>query len=283
MNVLMVGTSKGSFRMRGIQIGAALGARVKRRPTDADWRWADVVVLVKHAGLEWAHQAHRFHVPIIWDVLDCWRQPEDNAWTVEQGKVFVAGLASRIKPTAMIAATQQMASDIGGVYIPHHCRIGLRPTPPREQVTVVGYDGQKKYLGRWLDAVSAECARRGWRFVINPPNLPDVDILVAFRDGKWDGPLCRAWKSGVKHVNALCAGRPIVTQRVSACEELSRNWTLVEDARQLAGALMVSADSTSRHCAFSDGKARSAQFTVESLVANYYRPLLERVASRVAA
>lgn len=280
MNVLIVGHGNGSWIMRGQQIGAALGARVRSQPSEDDWRWADVAILVKHAGRQWAPQAHRFGVPIIWDVLDCWRQPDENVWSVEQGKAFIAALQALIRPVAMIAATQRMAQDIGGVYIPHQCRLGLRPTPPRERVQTVAYDGQKKYLGRWHDVIEAECQRRGWTFVINPPNLSEADILVAFRDGRWDGPLCRAWKSGVKYVNAICAGRPIVTQSTNACQELQPEWSLAEQVDDLAGAFDVVSDLDVRRSASQDV---AEAFSVESIAMHCYRPLLERVLSGVAA
>jgi hypothetical protein len=283
MNVLMVGSGHGgSWMMRGVQIGRALGARLVTRPVEQDWRWADVAVLVKHAGLLFASDAHRFNVPIVWDVLDCWRQPRENQWTVEEGKQFIAKLQATIKPAVMIAATQKMAEDIGGVYIPHHCRIGLKPTPPRDVVKVVGYDGEKKYLGRWFNWIEAECKSREWRFVVNPPDLSQVDILVAFRYGRFDGELCRAWKSGVKFVNALCAGRPIVTQPCAAFDELYPARRTFLSREELVEAFDLMADAEWRQIVSRDVDA-ARTFTVQSIVSVFYRPLLERVACRVAA
>lgn len=268
--------------MRGIQIGAALGARVSSQPTETDWRWADVAILVKKHAEAWAPQAHRFGVPIIWDVLDCWAQPTDNKWTIDNGKRYVAAVAKRIKPVAMIAATQRMAEDIGGVYIPHHCRIGLQPTPPRERVSIVAYDGSERYLGAWEPAIRNECARRGWSFVINPPDLSRADILVAFRDGPWDGPICRAWKSGVKHVNAICAGRPIVGQPCAANSELNPIGATLESQANLSQAFdgcLRFRDLAARFGSFEHDRA---WFGVEAIVDRYYRPLLDRVVSEAA-
>ena len=73
MNLLLVGNGKGSWTMRGEQLGAALGARVRTTPTAEDWRWADLVILVKRAGAVFARQAHQAQVPIVWDALDFWR------------------------------------------------------------------------------------------------------------------------------------------------------------------------------------------------------------------
>lgn len=286
MNVLFVGTGNGSWIMRGKQIGAALGARVTSHPNGEDWHWADVAVLVKHAGLGYASQAQHYDVPIIWDVLDCWQQPEQNGLSVEEGKALIAGMAAQIKPAVMIAATQRMADDIGGVYIPHHCRIGLTPKPVRDRVSTVAYDGQKKYLGRWYRVIEDECRRRGWRFAVNPIDLAQADILVAFRDGKWDGPLCQAWKSGVKFVNAMSAGRPIVTQDCQGVAEVPLQQHvqyLVSEWFSLSQAFDYWSDYQERVTVARDSVRHANRYTVSAIADTYYLPLLDRVASRVAA
>ncbi len=125
-----------------------------------------------------------------------------------------------IKPAVVIGATEAMATACDGVYLPHHARPGLRPMPARDTVSCVGYEGNPAYLGRWKQAVESECRRRGWTFVINPQDLTACDLLVAFRDGQWDGWMPREWKSGVKIVNAMAAGRTILTQECAACTEI---------------------------------------------------------------
>lgn len=278
MNVLIVGAGKGSWEMRGLQIGAALGASMSSQPTDADWQWADVAILIKKHAERWAPQAHRFRVPIVWDVLDCWGQPGENRWTVDEGKRHIAVLQQRIKPVAMIAATQRMAADIGGEYIPHHCRWGLRPQPIRAHVWTVAYEGSERYLGVWEPAIRKTCQRRGWRFVINGADVSTADILVAFRDGMWDGPICRAWKSGVKFVNAIAAGRPMVTQPCAAHWELAPSGrVLVESVQDLDGAFDEAWER--RQDAYADAGRYGAGLTAAAIATNYYRPLLDRVVS----
>ncbi len=220
MNILMVGNGKGSWQMRGQQLGAALGARVTMTPTDDDWRWADVAVLIKRHAVAFAQMAHAFGVPIVWDALDFWSQPRDNGVTKEHAHGLLRGMLAVIKPALTIGATQAMADACGGVYLPHHSWAGLVPTPPHETVQTVAYQGNAVYLGRWKDALERECARRGWAFVVNPDDLSKADILVALRDGPWDGWICREWKSGVKLVNAIAAGRPVLTQASAAASEL---------------------------------------------------------------
>lgn len=237
MNILMVGGGKGgSWQMRGVQLGAALGARVTTMPSDDDWRWADLAVLIKKAGAKFAPMAHRLDVPIIWDALDFWRQPADNSVTPEQAMALGQAMIASMRPSLVIGATQAMANVLGGVYLPHHSWVGLEPTPARETVTVVAYQGGVVYLGRWKSAIEKECARRGWTFVINPSDLSAVDIVVAFRDGPWDGWICRQWKSGIKLVNAIAAGRPIVTQDSAAFRELNPVGSRIESFEELSDA-----------------------------------------------
>ena len=211
MKILMVGHDKGAWQMRGVQLGHALGARVTSKPQDSDVQWADVVVLVKKAGVRHAPLVHRFGKPLVWDALDFWEQPEQNGLSETEAVALLREMIRVIHPTLVIGATARMAEDAGGVYLPHHSWQGLVPTPPRARVEVVAYQGNPRYLGRWRRAVHEECHRRGWVFLINPIDLRVADLLVAFRDGKWNGWMCQNWKSDVKGVNAFVAGRPIIT------------------------------------------------------------------------
>ncbi len=281
MNILMVGSGKGSFEVRGRQLGAALGARVIGAPSDDDLRWADVVVLIKHAGLAWAPLVRRFKKPIVWDALDFWAQPYANGLNEIEAKSLLRAFITDIKPALVIGATEAMARDAGGVCLPHHSRPGLTPAPAREHVEVVGYEGSKKYLGRWAKAVRFECDRRGWQFVINPPDLRACDILVAFRDGQWDGWMCREWKSGVKITNAIACARPIITQYSAAGNELCPSRSVIESTHELADAFdrwsyIVERDNIVRHYAW------MPSYSLQT-IADGYRNILEGVVKAKAA
>ncbi len=285
MNVLVVGMGAGSWQMRGVQLGQAMGARVTAAPTAADWAWADRVVLVKRAAMRWAAEARRLSVPVVWDALDFWAQPEDNNKPIEVLLDQVRATKDAAGVSMLIGATQSMARSIGGfsgVYVPHHCRLGLQPTPPRPVAKVVGYDGQKKYLGAWLPALTRACEAVGLRFVLNPPDITACDVLVSFRDGKWDGPACRQWKSGVKYVNAITAGRPILTQTSAAYEELRPIGDIVESPDELAAALQYVSFREIREGAYEEGRRAAASFQV-SAVAESYRDILSRADRAVAA
>ncbi len=243
MNVLIVGRGQGSYTMRGLQIGAALGARVTSDPTEADWQWAETVILVKRDGVKWAARARARQMPVVWDALDCWQQPLQN------------GLDE--------------ASALGGVCIPHHGRFGLVPTPAREQMRVVGYDGSPAFLAEWAPAIERACAARGWMFVINPPDLSAVDVLVALRGGPWDGWMCREWKSGVKLANAILAGRPMLMQDTAAARELQPAGTIVYGVGDIPAALDAWRDYDRRAAVVEVSCARATEFTVEAAAARY--------------
>jgi len=234
--------------MRGQQLGRAMAARVTSAPTLDDWQEADVVVLVKHAGLQYLDAARAAKVPIVWDILDAWRQPTDNGQAPAVARTALLAQLAVIRPILAIGATEAQAADAGGRYLPHHSWYDLEPTPARTQLQVVAYEGNAAYLGDWLGRLSLACRARGWRFVVNPPDLREADLLVALRGGTWDGWPCRAWKSGVKLVNAIAAGRPVLTQDTAAAREIQPPGTMLlsETDAELDDALDFWADAPRR-------------------------------------
>jgi len=280
-NVLIVGVGKGSWQIRGIQIGTALGARVTSSPTEQDWRWADVCILVKRALDVFASAAHAFSVPIIWDALDFWIQPEMNQMSDAQALWLAQSQLSRVKTSLVIGATVAMSEDLGGVYLPHHSRPRLSPAPAREKLQVVAYEGMAKYLGSWRSALEIVCSRLGLVFVVNPADLREADVIVAFRGEKWDGPICRRWKSGVKVVNALAAGRPLITQNSSAYSELQTPGFVVEHADQLESAILSYASKESRQSVANECRLRAPEFALGAVAARY-RTMIESAVRRAA-
>jgi len=270
MNLLIVGGGKaGAWQMRGVQVGTALGARVCTNPTEADVRWADLVLLVKKSAPVWAPLVHQVGKPIVWDALDCWRQPADHGVTEAQAIALLHNQIRALKPILTIGATEAMAKACDGVYLPHHSWAGLTPTPARERVTTVGYEGNPLYLGRWRVALEQQCTARGWTFVVNPPDLRAMDLLVALREGAWDGWICRAWKSGVKLVNAIAAGRPVITQPGAAVAELWPAGSVIESVEELSSAFDAWTGVERRHAVVEASLQRAPQYTLASVAARY--------------
>ncbi len=282
MNILMVGAGKGSWTIRGLQLGAAIGARVTTDPTPHEWHWADRVVLVKNHGARFAPQAHAAGVPIIWDALDFWRQPAENQADESRARALLQAQITAIKPALVIGATQAMADACGGVYLPHHSRADLEPTNARKDVQVVAYEGNPLYLGAWKARLEHACQRRGWSFVINPPDLAKADMLIALREGPWDGWICREWKSGVKVVNAIAAGRPLITQQTAAVRELRSPGSVVESERDLQIAFDVLSSWEWRTRTMEECEALAPSLQLQSVAARYLA-ILQTVEARCAA
>jgi hypothetical protein len=270
VNILVVGgDTKGAWQMRGRQLGRAMGARVTALPMASDWAWADIAVLVKHAAQSWQEHTRRLTVPVVWDVLDVWAQPEDNQKTQDELVQSVRAIQAAAGVGVIVGATKAMGDDLGGVYLTHHARLDLGPWPIRPKATTVGYDGNKKYLGRWISAVEHACVALGLRFVLSPDDLRDVDVLVSFRDGRWDGWVCRQWKSGVKHVNAIVAGRPILSQASAAQAELDPVGAVIDKPEQVEDALKTLVRTDVRAHAYEQGVKRHREFTLPSVAASY--------------
>jgi hypothetical protein len=207
------GTS-GSWRVRGEQLGAAIGARVEPRAERTSG--AEVAVVVKRLEWQIVERLHRARLPFVWDVVDAYPQPGSNCWPRDACIAWLQSEVKRAKPAAIVAATHAMAADCADlrlpvIALPHHARPGLKRNPIREAVRVVGYEGGEQYLGFWRQLLETECARRGWQFVVNPESLADLDIVVALREA--DGYAPRHWKSNVKLANAMGSGTPIVCCR----------------------------------------------------------------------
>jgi len=275
MNVLILGLGAGSWDIRGRQLGGALGARVTADPTPDDIAWSDVIVLVKRAIAHFGDLARRSGRPVVWDVLDWWTQPAQNRLTAVEACTLVRRAAW--PGLALVGATRAMADAIGGAYLPHHAWPGLTPAPARAHVRLVAYQGAPHYLGRWAAWVADACAARGWQFVVNPTDLREADLLVAFRDGPWDGWICREWKSGVKAVNAIAAGRPLISQDAAAIREIQPCGSLVETPEALGLAFDQWACPEARTLVADVSRDRALAYTLPSVAAQY-RTVLERQA-----
>lgn len=221
MEVLMTGRGgSGSWQVRGIQLGRAMGATVM--PGAREFAGYDVGVLVKRPVPGSIHGIHSAGIPLVYDVVDAWPQPTGNEWDREKSIAWLRWMMREVRPSGIVAATYEMLQDckefgVPTLLLPHHARPGLRRNPIRDQVRTVGYEGAPHYIARWREHIERECTRRGWRFEMQPAELSDVDILVALRDEVGYAP--RNWKSGVKLANAQGSGTPIVCCREAGYRE----------------------------------------------------------------
>jgi hypothetical protein len=213
VKVLFTGTgTSGSWQIRGMQMAAALGARAIPRATSAQCREADVIVAVKRVPADLLAEIRSSGRPWLWDVVDAYPQPACGTWNKEEALQWLRQRVAELGPTEVIWPNRRMQQDAGipGLVLYHHHRPAIRINPIRARIEAVGYEGSPAYIAGWRAEIEAECARIGARFVVNPTQLADVDVVLAMRDTKHAGYPQRHWKSNVKLANAHGSGTPFI-------------------------------------------------------------------------
>jgi hypothetical protein len=255
MNLLFTSrsTKAGSWRIRGGQLGAACGAAVIPRATLAQCKAAAAIVVVKKVDAELLAAVRASDRPWAFDVLDAYPQPLCANWGRGESIDWIRNHIRQLAPTAVIWPNRKMREEcdtgLPGIVLPHHYRPGIAANPVRERVRTVGYEGEPAYLAGMRGVIEDECARRGWRFVVNPPQLADVDIVLAVRAGLGMSYAARHWKSNVKLANAHGSGTPFIGNRecgyletASGCEYwadsprelvVAMDWLESQGAREL--------------------------------------------------
>lgn len=208
-------SSAGAWQVRGEQI-AALRAnwRAVNQPSDDDIAACDLLCVVKKPDPHVIARARRLGKAVVFDIVDSWAQPDDGLRCkgLEDARALFRPLWSAIAADGYVFPTRRMAQDLGplvrqGVTIYHHHWPQLAPNPVRAQVRTVGYEGAD-YLGPWQGRIELACAGRGLRFVANPRDYNELDIVILVRGGEHGNFLSRRYKSNVKLANAYGAGMP---------------------------------------------------------------------------
>lgn len=194
-----------------------MGALVTQTPTLQDCRNADLIVVVKRTPQDLIDLIRKSGTRWVFDIVDCYPQPGCSSWLRDDAIGWVQHRLATLAPAAVIWPNHRMRQDcdtgLPGLSLAHHHRPGIHVNPIRETVQTVGYEGAPAYIEKWLPAIEFECRRRGWRFVVNPAHLADLDIVIALRAGAWDCYATQHWKSNVKLANAHGSGTPFIGQR----------------------------------------------------------------------
>lgn len=252
MKVLVTGRgTSASWKIRGEELGRAIGATIE--PNAANVQGYDVAIVVKRPRPDLLQRLAK--VPIVWDVVDAWPQPIGNTWDRKQCMAWLREQIDAIKPAAIVTPTRAMAWDmvedrmqIPTLALHHHARPGQVINPIRDEVKIVGYEGGVQYLGKWQRFLEHECERRGWTFVVNPPALADLDIVVAVREVK--GHTIARWKSNVKLANAQGSGTPIICNRAAGYFENGDGALWADNEAEMTDALDYLSDvDRRRHAA----------------------------------
>jgi hypothetical protein len=212
MRLLFTGRgTSGSWQIRGSQLAAALGADAV--PNALDVRAYDLAVVVKRAPPELLQRIRAAGIPLVWDVVDAWPQPEGSTWNRGRCLEWLRAKVSEIRPAGIVAATSAMAADCAEfglpvLALPHHARPTQERAAHHPTLAVVAYEGSERHLGAWKAWFLEECGRRHITFAVNPPHMAEAGAVVAMREAT--GYAAMNWKSNVKLANAQAAGLPII-------------------------------------------------------------------------
>lgn len=283
MKILVTGTgSSGSWAIRGIQLGEAIGARVVPRATYADIEACDVVVAVKRCPDEVIALAHRLDKFLVWDAVDFWQQDLTSRINYEQAPKILRNAIRQRAPHAVVFSTQRMQHDAEfagySLVLPHHAMPGLKPRPLAETVRSVGYHGGP-FLGDWGLAFETACRRLGWHWRPDCTDVSELDIAVAVRGGVHAGYCATAWKSNVKLANIQAAGVPCVIEASAGyIETASGGESWVSDPKATFAKLAALAPLHERQTARARLLTAAPRVALPN-VAAAYRHFLESIAT----
>ena len=250
--MLITGNGKaGSWKVRGEQLGGAIGARYV--PFGAKLPEGLVIVVKRTEPFLLAQLKRR---PWVYDIVDAWPQP--SSMDRDKAIAWLQGHLAQLKPTAVVFPTTQMLTDSEwtgpALVLPHHAWPKYQPREPQSVVTRVGYEGDPRYLGKWGDLVQAECAKRRWQFTVG--DLSECDIGIALRDA--GGYPAQAWKSNCKLANLQALGIPALCSPEAGYREFgSGHERWIESPADLAHAFGAFAHVGPRS-RLHDGMIRSA-------------------------
>jgi hypothetical protein len=271
MQILVTGRgSSGSWKVRGEQLGAAIGARVVPQCTDFDG--ADIVICVKRVLNPGLLKGKRW----LYDIVDAWPQPSGNDWGKAQAVAWLRGELARLKPYAVVFATAVMHEDSGwdgpALVLPHHAWEAQGVCVIGSEVRSVGYQGGLNYLGNWRNVMGQECRRRGWKWVENPPSIAALDIVVAIREQQ--GYAARNWKSNIKAANAQGCGTPLIANREAGYLETASGGEYWADTH-LEMRTALDALTPQRARVIASSKMRAAAPRLSDIAARYKNWLME--------
>ncbi|HQQ62937.1 MAG TPA: glycosyltransferase [Pseudomonadales bacterium] len=248
VNVFFIGGGKaGSWKIRGEQIASTRRNWVCGETiTASSLKNHDVFVAVKQLRPQDAEQVKRAGKILVYDIIDAWAQPEDSLRiaNAEEARAFFAARWEGLPIDSCIFPDAQMQADLASLVphstvLYHHYYPRLKARKPRTHIRTIGYQGRKKYLGEWGDAIKDIAGHMGLEFVINPSSLMDLDIGFIARGGDYNGYMERAYKSNVKLANLMACGIPplILTEGMAYHETWDRQESYFDSRETLASRL----------------------------------------------
>lgn len=237
--ILFTGNGKsGSWKIRGLQLGSAVGGVISPQCTNLQQNNVNLVVMVKKEVPGVVQECRKNNIPWVWDVVDGWPQPSGNQWDKDTAVKWLKEAIARLQPTAMVFPTKAMAEDAEfkgrWLVLPHHAWGKYEKVKHHPTNVVVGYEGGPHYIQPWVKQITEECNRRKWTF-LNNGDMQKCHIGLALRG--FSGHPARNWKSNVKLANIQGLGIPAICSNEAGYREyMSGVEFFVEDAHQLSHA-----------------------------------------------
>lgn len=208
-------STAGAWQIRGQQIAAMRSNWVATsQPSDEDIEQADLICLVKKPETRVIERARQLRKPLVFDIIDSWAQPKDGLKcnNTHEARELFQPVWQEINADGYIFPTWRMQEDLGAlvknkVTIYHHYWPQIQKSKIRNRVEVIGYEGAD-YLGEWRSRIERACRERDIRFIANPINYADLDIVIMARGGVHGNFLSWRYKSNVKLANAMGSGTP---------------------------------------------------------------------------
>ncbi len=273
--------SMGSWRIRAQQLATmrpTWSSRVTLTPDDILDN--DVFVFVKRLERSKMAMLRRLGKVVAYDVLDCWRQPEDGLACDSMAKIraYFRDYFRDLPADGVIFPNRTMLEDLGDlvsrpITIYHHFWPGLEPIEVRERVAIVGYEGEASYLGEWRARIESACASIGARFVVNPTDLRSIDVGFSARSGAHGSLLSHRYKSNVKLANFVGACIPCLvhTSDLSYHETGNEHVRYFTDESEMRSALVALTDVATRRAAHASFRALREAFTIDAIASQYER------------
>lgn len=278
--LVMIGNGKsGSWKIRGEQLGRAMGARLMTREVDIDSirKYSGPCIFVKRPRFDIVDEAKFRKRKVIWDCVDFWRQPEMNN-DLFAAKNCALEIVGRMKPDLIICATNQQMFDFmeAGITVPmrvlhHHARPGQQVNEIRKNITVIGYEGAEDYLSQSASKIKSMCRDLGCEFIVNPSSLAQLDVVIAMRFGSARGIVPRNWKSNVKIANAQATGTPVIANAECGYKETTKHAFWAESVNELEETLHAITDHSIRLEKSVALLQEGERFTLEETAEKYKR------------
>lgn len=220
MKILVTGKGgkSGSYAIRALQLGGAIGAKVQANADLTTCKEADIIIVVKRTPTDLMQNIYRSGTPWVFDIVDGWPQP--CTWQANEAIQWLQKRIGPLNPAAMVYGTSRMMADAEypGLVLTHHSWTKYQPIEVREKVSVVGYEGSMVHLGHWYNVIQAACNRRGWQFQVNG-DMSKADIGIALRGS--GGYPAKFWKPGTKLANLHALGMPAICSPEAGYHEIA--------------------------------------------------------------